>query len=1115
MPVKPGNPEWVEWVEQLAADAEDKGKKSSQTFKRAANALKLCPIEMKDPEQARELKGIGDAVVSHIRRKLEEKHKILGLPIPDRASPPKQRRAPTTTQKKRNREEEEAELDAAREARRLRTMGIAQPTAALGFQAHPDGAFKDLPLEQEDLLLQEGKGKGKGKSTTTTKRDYLPKQGSGAYAILISLYLNASYDEHSVSTLKTKIIEDARKFSETSFDKGTANRDGQRREGQGFTYTAWSGMSTLTGKGLVVAESRVPARFHLTESGYQLAERLVEVAGVAKHQFIPSSSGGHHPSSSSSLNLNRQPSSSSGFVNNNPSSHRPPQNLDGGGSSTAAFSGRGQTLGGRTLDIHSNVFRRRTPTPPLFLEEIQDSSPTRTTTTSTTMQVDDNDDEDLIFERDMRKAMEISRKESTSAGGGGREDLVARIARETAMRNNGNQLGGGVGGTSSSSSAFRPAGSTSLSGRKAALGNFASSSRTIEASQVPSIANVDNAFGYFYLDENDRRTKLRSEAEVSQPETGQLYYRIEYRTAQDLHPMVRGLWNPSILNRSIPIPPDKTKSAYIKERVSNEFAPGFPESSFNNHQIVKEKDKRSSFISSSSTSNDSVSNLLAGYKDSGPKKRKDEMYKPPPEVRRLGAIIDLFEPVTHSLPTTTTMAANLKRPNPSTHTHGEPVVVVGGFASSSSSSQPLSFSSRIRASSPPPPPPPLPQTIPLRRTTTATSSNSDRTSTTPLIQTTSSQNPYQASYDPPPGSQIINRHPLDPVRDYLPSSSSSPNTSFPTSFKPIIWTKGTFKIYLIIDTREGTREMGKRIELCEKMSRDYNIKVDSKMLPLGDMLWVARKIDSKTGKPLQGVQDVVLDAIVERKRLDDLISSIMDGRYLGQKIRLKDSGISHRIYLIEKYGETNSNASFGKAIWTCKSQLQVNDGFFVHESANLEDTINYLKKRTQIMCEIYENSDLKIIPDEIIERSNYLSLQNHLRSKEPFERYLINYSIFSELNKPDSNLTLKVQWASMITKINGMSPEKSVQFLKRWETFFKFYKEAKDWEKEVQEENQKLDELEKNQGGTSNKKKVVKRRKVEDFVVSNLEDVGTRGIKGKLGAKIWDLFMTKEERYTS
>lgn len=48
------------------------------------------------------------------------------------------------------------------------------------------------------------------------------------------------------------------------------------------------------------------------------------------------------------------------------------------------------------------------------------------------------------------------------------------------------------------------------------------------------------------------------------------------------------------------------------------------------------------------------------------------------------------------------------------------------------------------------------------------------------------------------------------------------------------------------------------------------------------MLWVARRVDA-SGRPT-GKDDVVLDAIVERKRLDDLCTSIKDGRYTEQKV---------------------------------------------------------------------------------------------------------------------------------------------------------------------------------------------------------------------------------------
>jgi 5'-3' exonuclease len=96
----------------------------------------------------------------------------------------------------------------------------------------------------------------------------------------------------------------------------------------------------------------------------------------------------------------------------------------------------------------------------------------------------------------------------------------------------------------------------------------------------------------------------------------------------------------------------------------------------------------------------------------------------------------------------------------------------------------------------------------------------------------------------------------------------------------------------------------------------------------------------------------------------------------------------------------------------------------------------------------------------------------------------------------------------MVQRIKGMSAEKAVQFLQKWETLAQFYQEAREWEQEIEEENERLGD------GPAGRGKP-KRRKKEDFVVSNLEDVGPRSIKGALGTKIWEFFMTEQGRYTS
>ena len=166
----------------------------------------------------------------------------------DEPSPSRRKVPAAKATKKRARQEEEEEEDRKREARRLRTQGLAAPAAppALGFQAHPDGAFAGLPVDVSDDDGEEGAtgGKGKGKAKEKGKRAYLPKKESGPYAILLALYLNSSFDEKYQWATKADIIRDGTKYSRTSFEKPTANKGGVAVEGGAATnYSAWSGMS--------------------------------------------------------------------------------------------------------------------------------------------------------------------------------------------------------------------------------------------------------------------------------------------------------------------------------------------------------------------------------------------------------------------------------------------------------------------------------------------------------------------------------------------------------------------------------------------------------------------------------------------------------------------------------------------------------------------------------------------------------------------------------------------------------------------------------------------------------------------------------------------------------
>jgi len=73
-------------------------------------------------------------------------------------------------------------------------------------------------------------------------------------------------------------------------------------------------------------------------------------------------------------------------------------------------------------------------------------------------------------------------------------------------------------------------------------------------------------------------------------------------------------------------------------------------------------------------------------------------------------------------------------------------------------------------------------------------------------------------------------------------------------------------------------------------------------LNVGDYAWIARERSNFGLKP----RELVLKPIVERKRLDDLKSSVFDGRYKEQKIRLSSCGVNSVVYLIEEYDKHKS-----------------------------------------------------------------------------------------------------------------------------------------------------------------------------------------------------------------
>ena len=178
--------------------------------------------------------------------------------------------------------------------------------------------------------------------------------------------------------------------------------------------------------------------------------------------------------------------------------------------------------------------------------------------------------------------------------------------------------------------------------------------------------------------------------------------------------------------------------------------------------------------------------------------------------------------------------------------------------------------------------------------------------------------------------------------------------AFSTSFEPIEVPCGTFTVQLVLDTRE-VRAKTDRDYIQDELAKK-GVPPIVRPLELGDALWVAKLKDpSFLSRRGEEGDEIMLDWIVERKRLDDLIGSIVDGRFHEQKFRLRKSGVKNVVYIIEEISMSQEHsAKYHDAVETAIASTQVVNGYFVKKTQKLDDTIRYLARMTMMLKSLYE-----------------------------------------------------------------------------------------------------------------------------------------------------------------
>ncbi|MCJ1418884.1 Crossover junction endonuclease mus81 [Xylographa parallela] len=270
----------------------------------------------------------------------------------------------------------------------------------------------------------------------------------------------------------------------------------------------------------------------------------------------------------------------------------------------------------------------------------------------------------------------------------------------------------------------------------------------------------------------------------------------------------------------------------------------------------------------------------------------------------------------------------------------------------------------------------------------------------------------------------------EPIGSRLAARSNpdvSQNNTLP--FQPHRLAPGTFTVELILDNRE-VRTKTDRDYIQEEL-RARGIQPIVRPLDLGDALWVAKCKDPRL-LPRLGEEgdEVILDWIVERKRLDDLISSIKDGRFLEQKFRLHKSGVKNVIYVIEDFSVNSETIQhYHEHVMSAISSTQVVNGYFVQRTRKLDDTIRYLARMTTMLRTLYESKPILLIPSTSLSTTTYLPLLSSLPTP-----HNITYASFASLVSKSDSLTVRDIFLKMLMCTRGITGDKAMEIQKHWPT---------------------------------------------------------------------------------
>ncbi|KAG7497339.1 crossover junction endonuclease MUS81 [Solea senegalensis] len=242
-----------------------------------------------------------------------------------------------------------------------------------------------------------------------------------------------------------------------------------------------------------------------------------------------------------------------------------------------------------------------------------------------------------------------------------------------------------------------------------------------------------------------------------------------------------------------------------------------------------------------------------------------------------------------------------------------------------------------------------------------------------------------------------------------------------------------YEILLCVDVIETTGGSGQRKQELVKELQRNGVSFDVRKLNVGDFLWVAREKVTPLPGQLRAPagRELVLDYIIERKRMDDLCGSIIDGRFREQKFRLKRCGLRRPVYLVEECGTAASHLSLPEAtLQQAIVNTQVVDGFFVKRVQDVRESAAYLTIMTRYLTKLYQNRTLTCHT-----RQSEADGGHHHDDSDNTEFPSCSLMSFMEFNHgavKNKCQTVREVFARQLMQISGLSGDKAAAVLDKY-----------------------------------------------------------------------------------